>query len=212
MEFPVFSLLTGNFSSRDGVRSRLPPPAASPLSQICCGGTALPLCQSRAAPAREPVRGADVAAGEGDPGNAKEAGCRGNLHPITARLPRTRAPPRRRHSCRSRGDPVRSPRLRTGIADAASQIAVCEGGRVWLCRSINLGELERGHAPRRRNPPERVGHRGAALRRGRPAVVRSSSAGETTLRSDFPAAASTTWTATAGAPFGRSVNAWFSER
>ena len=39
----------------------------------------------------EPVRRADVPAGESDPGDATAAGGRGNPHPIAARLPRARA-------------------------------------------------------------------------------------------------------------------------
>jgi LDH2 family malate/lactate/ureidoglycolate dehydrogenase len=41
-----------------------------------------------------------VAIGESDPGDTAATGGRGNPHPLAARLPRTRARPRRRHPCR----------------------------------------------------------------------------------------------------------------
>jgi MFS transporter, DHA1 family, solute carrier family 18 (vesicular amine transporter), member 1/2 len=60
--------------------------------------------------------------------------------------------PARRHLC--------------GVGDATNSLELSEGGRVWRGCSIDLGELECDHAAGRDDQPGRLGHRGAALRRG----------------------------------------------
>jgi MFS family permease len=60
--------------------------------------------------------------------------------------------PARRHLC--------------GVGDATNSLELSEGSRVWRCCSIDLGELECDHEAGRDDQPGRLGHRGAALRRG----------------------------------------------
>src|SRR5271166_4056432 len=59
-----------------------------------------------------------------------------------------------------------------GLVHAASHLELSQRSPVWFCRSIDMGELERDHAAGRYDQSGRVGHRGAAFRRGRsPAIA-----------------------------------------